>query len=700
MPVMTLEGACLAFGHHALLDHADLVVEMGERIALIGRNGTGKSSLVKAVAGEIQLDDGKVWKMPGIRFAHVSQEPPLNPDDTVFEAVAGGLGDIRTALVAYHHLSTRLAAASEASDAELAELADLQSVLDGGDGWTQQSRISATIDQMMLPAETRIGDLSGGWKKRVALARAWVSDPDLLLLDDPTNHLDIETIEWLEDTLLQFRGAVVFVTHDRRFMDRVATRVIELDRGRLGDFGSSWSDYEIRKADQLAREAVENAKADKFLAQEEVWIRKGVEARRTRSVGRVQRLDRLRAQRAARRERLSGVRLAVDTGDQSGELVAELKHVTIQVPGRTLVKDFSTRIIRGDCIGLIGGNGAGKTSFLRVLLGEDPPAVGNVRLGTKLQIAYFDQMRAQLDGEATLIDTISPGSDTVEIRGQKKHVLSYLGDFLFPPERARAKVKSLSGGERNRLLLARLFARPANLLVLDEPTNDLDVETLELLEELLSDYPGTLILVSHDRAFLDNVVTQVIALDGQGGVVENAGGYEDYKRWRDSREGRAYFAGVAAAQASGSGSMAAAGGSAPAAAGGATSSAPPGAATVAAVPAAVTAAQAASMAVPAATVSAAAKEAPAMPAKVPAGPKPAKLSFKEQKELDGLPARMEALEKEQAAIAEALADPVTYQGDQAKVRTLGDRAAAIEEELLAALERWDVLDSRKRAAEG
>ncbi len=692
MPVMTLDGACLAFGHHALLDHADLVVELGERIALIGRNGTGKSSLVKAVAGEIQLDDGKVWKMPGIRFAHVSQEPPLEPEDTVFEAVAGGLGQLRSALVEYHHLSLRLAAADSATDEELARLGDLQSVLDAQDGWTQQNRISATIDQMALPPETRIRELSGGWKKRVALARAWVSDPDLLMLDEPTNHLDIETIEWLEETLLQFRGAVVFVTHDRRFMDRVATRVIELDRGRLGDFGSSWSDYEVRKADQLAREAVENAKADKFLAQEEVWIRKGVEARRTRSVGRVQRLDRLRTQRAERRERLDGVRLAVDTGDQSGQLVAELNHVTIQVPGRTLVENFSTRIMRGDCIGLIGGNGAGKTSFLRVLLGEDPPAQGKVRLGTKLQIAYFDQMRAQLDGEATLIDTISPGSDTVEIRGQKKHVLSYLGDFLFPPERARAKVKSLSGGERNRLLLARLFARPANLLVLDEPTNDLDVETLELLEELLSDYPGTLILVSHDRAFLDNVVTQVIALDGQGGVVENAGGYEDYKRWRDSKEGKAHFGALAV---TGPGALersemaragaASADGAAVLQVAQPVVSAP---ITVAGVLDTETAQHSAQPAV--------AASAPAVPAK-PKGPK---LSYKEQKELESLPSKIETLEAEQAAIATRLADPATYQGEPAVAKGLTDRASAIEEELMTAMERWDLLEAKQKEAAG
>lgn len=676
MPVMTLEGACLAFGHHPLLDHADLVVELGERIALIGRNGTGKSSLVKAAIGEVQLDDGKLWLQPGIRIAHVAQEPPLNMDETVFEAVAGGLGELRTALVAYHHLSTRLASQDHASDEDLATLADLQSVLDSGDGWSQQARVEATVAQMNLPSETKIAMLSGGWKKRVALARAWVSDPELLLLDEPTNHLDIETIEWLETQLKQFRGAVLFVTHDRRFMDQVATRIIELDRGRLGDYGSSWSDYEQRKADQLAREAVENAKADKLLAQEEVWIRKGVEARRTRAVGRINRLEQLRAARAARRERFSGVRLAVDSGDKSGELVADLHNVSIEIPGRTLVRNFTTRIIRGDCIGLIGGNGAGKTSFLRVLLGEQPPSSGEVKMGTKLQLAYFDQMRAQLDPESTLMDTISPGSDTVEVRGVRKHVLSYLGDFLFPPERARAKVKSLSGGERNRLLLARLFARPANLLVMDEPTNDLDIETLELLEELLSDYPGTLILVSHDRAFLDNVVTQVIVLDGEGGVLENAGGYEDYRRWRDSKEGKAFFAeqhqlalndrkvkdgGTSMMEAS-------------------------------------TVSEGRSVT---SSVSEKSKSVQSDPTQasfnINAHTKSAvKLSFKEQKELDTLPATIEKLEGEQALIASRLADPATYQGDPAVVKQLTERAEQIEEQILTAMTRWEALDAKQK----
>jgi ABC transport system ATP-binding/permease protein len=673
---MTLEGACLAFGHHPLLDHADLVVELGERIALIGRNGTGKSSLVKAAVGEVQLDDGKLWLQPGIRIAHVAQEPPLNMDETVFEAVAGGLGELRTALVAYHQLSTRLASQDHASDEDLATLAELQSILDSGDGWSQQARVEATVAQMNLPSDTKIAMLSGGWKKRVALARAWVSDPELLLLDEPTNHLDIETIEWLETQLKQFRGAVLFVTHDRRFMDQVATRVIELDRGKLGDYGSSWSDYEQRKADQLAREAVENAKADKLLAQEEIWIRKGVEARRTRAVGRINRLEQLRAARAARRERFSGVRLAVDSGDKSGELVADLHNISIEIPGRTLVRNFTTRIIRGDCIGLIGGNGAGKTSFLRVLLGEQPPSSGEVKMGTKLQLAYFDQMRAQLDPEATLMDTISPGSDTVEVRGVRKHVLSYLGDFLFPPERARAKVKSLSGGERNRLLLARLFARPANLLVMDEPTNDLDIETLELLEELLSDYPGTLILVSHDRAFLDNVVTQVIVLDGEGGVLENAGGYEDFRRWRESKEGKAFFAEQHQLALNDRKNK-----------DGALKTEIPQTTDHTSEPSQVSEKTQ--------TEKSQTKTSSQAPVSTPAKPA-VKLSFKEQKELDSLPTTIENLEAEQAKVAAQLADPLTYQGDPAEVKKLTDRATQIEEDILTAMTRWEALDAKQK----
>jgi ATP-binding cassette subfamily F protein uup len=523
VPLVQLSEVSLAYGHVPLLDHADLVVEPGERIGLIGRNGTGKSTLLKLIEGVARPDDGKVRLQPGLKLASVGQEPQFTPGHTVFEAVAEGVGAGRQLLVDYH-------AATHAGD--LARMHDLQEALEAANGWTLEHRIEATLSRLALPEDTQVAELSGGLKKRVALARALVMGPDLLLLDEPTNHLDITSIEWLEETLLEFSASVLFVTHDRRFLDRVAQRILELDRGRLASFPGNFTAYEARKAEMLAIEAVVNRKIDKVLAQEEAWIRKGVEARRTRNEGRVRRLDALRAERAARRERVGKVELAVAQGERSGRLVAELEHVTKRYGDKRVVEDFSTRVMRGDKIGLIGPNGSGKTTLLRIILGKLEPDAGSVRLGSKIEVAYFDQFRTALDEEATLADTIAPGSDFVEIEGSRKHIISYLGDFLFPPERARSPVKSLSGGERNRLLLARLFSRPANVLVLDEPTNDLDIETLELLEALLQDYSGTLFLVSHDRAFLDNVVTQSIAYEGEGRWKEYAGGYTDWVRAR------------------------------------------------------------------------------------------------------------------------------------------------------------------------
>jgi ABC transport system ATP-binding/permease protein len=497
VPLLQLTEVSLAYGHVPLLDHADLVVEPGERIGLIGRNGTGKSSLLRVVEGLTAPDDGRVWLSPGARVASVAQEPSFTAGQTVLEAVSSSIGAV---------------------------------ALEAEDGWKLQTRVDMTIGRLQLDAGARVESLSGGMKKRVALARALVLEPDLLLLDEPTNHLDVDSIEWLEQTLIAFRGAVLFVTHDRRFLDDVAQRIVELDRGRLLGYPGNYSAYEVRKAEQLAVEAVENRKFDKLLAQEEQWIRKGVEARRTRNEGRVRRLESLRLERAARRDRLGQVGLAVAEGERSGKLVAELEHVNKSFGDKRVVVDFSDRVMRGDKIGFIGPNGTGKTTLLKLILGELEPDTGTVRRGTKVAVAYFDQFRAALDEETTLADTISPGSDFVEIDGGRKHVISYLGDFLFPPERARSPVKSLSGGERNRLLLARLFARPANVLVLDEPTNDLDIETLELLESLLQDFAGTLLLVSHDRAFLDNVVTQTIAYEGDGHWLEYAGGYTDWQR--------------------------------------------------------------------------------------------------------------------------------------------------------------------------
>ncbi|MBC8023645.1 MAG: ATP-binding cassette domain-containing protein, partial [Burkholderiales bacterium] len=475
MPILQLSEVSLAYGHVALLDHADFVIEPGERIGLIGRNGTGKSSLIRIISGESPPDDGAVFLQPGVKLASVPQEPTFHAGLTVFEAVAEGVGALTQVLVDYH-------AAAHAGDMD--RMHDLQEELEAANGWTVEHRIEATITRLQLSADAQVTDLSGGMKKRVALARALVMEPALLLLDEPTNHLDITAIEWLEETLVAFSGAILFVTHDRRFLDRVAQRIVELDRGRLQSYPGNFSAYEERKAAMLEIEAVVNRKFDKELAQEEAWIRQGVQARRTRNEGRVRRLEQLRLDRAARRERVGKVELAASQAERSGRLVAELENVSKRYGEKAVVDDFSTRIMRGDKIGLIGANGTGKTTLLKLILGEVVPDAGRIRLGSKVAVAYFDQFRAALDDEATLGDTISPGSDFVEIDGARKHVISYLGDFLFPPERARALVKSLSGGERNRLLLARLFARPANVLVLDEPTNDLDIETLELLESL------------------------------------------------------------------------------------------------------------------------------------------------------------------------------------------------------------------------
>jgi ATP-binding cassette subfamily F protein uup len=601
------------------------VIEPGERVGLIGRNGTGKSSLLRIVAGASRPDDGAVFLQPGARLAEVAQEPAFATDQSVFEAVAEGVGALTRILVDYH---------AAAHDGDMDRMHELQEALEAANGWTVEHRIEATITRLALPADARVNDLSGGMKKRVALARALVMEPQLLLLDEPTNHLDIAAIEWLEETLAAFAGAILFVTHDRRFLDRVATRIVELDRGRLQSFPGNFSAYEERKAAMLEMEAVVNRKFDKELAQEEAWIRQGVQARRTRNEGRVRRLEQLRLERAARRERVGKVELAASQAERSGKLVAELEHVTKRYGDKAVVDDFSTRIMRGDKIGLIGANGTGKTTLLKLILGEIEPDEGRIRLGTKVAAAYFDQFRAALDEEATLADTISPGSDFVELDGTRKHVMSYLGDFLFPPERARALVKSLSGGERNRLLLARLFAKPANVLVLDEPTNDLDIETLELLEQLLQDYPGTLFLVSHDRAFLDNVVTQTIAHEGGGRWKEYAGVFADWQRARRATLGHAQAA--------------------------------------ASVPAGAPAAQA-----------------PKAPAKR------AKLGFKETRELEALPAQLEALEREQRELSTRLADPALYQDRSVDFKSLNDRAAAIEAEITRLLTRWEELEARR-----
>jgi len=634
MPFITLDKACLAFGHVALLDHADFQLDEGERVGLIGRNGGGKSSMMRVLAGFAQLDDGLVWRAPTARICYVSQEPTLDANDTVFDAVAKGLGKLQKLLHDYHHVSHQLSEPDADYDKLLEEMQHLQTQLEAQDGWSVQARIETAISKLDLDPDKRIGEMSGGQRKRVALAQALVAEPDVLILDEPTNHLDFASIEWLEGLLNNFVGSVLFVTHDRRFLDNVATRIVELDRGKLSSFPGNFSAYQAIKERMLSDEAVVNAKFDKVLAQEEVWIRQGVKARRTRNEGRVLRLEQLRRERAARREKVGKVEMSVDTGERSGKLVAELTNVSKSYGARKIIDDFSCRIQRGDKIGLLGPNGCGKSTLLKIILGELQPDKGQVKLGTKISVAYFDQLRAQLDDDATLADTISQGSDYIEIGGHKKHIMSYLGDFLFAPERARSPVKSCSGGERNRLLLARLFTQPANVLVLDEPTNDLDIETLELLEELLANYDGTLFLVSHDRAFLDNVVTQVIAFEGDGKLIEYVGGYEDWVRVKK------YQASVA-------------------------SDKPP----VSTPP-----------------------RAPAAQAEKPKASN--KLSFKEARELEELPKRIEALEREQGDIAAQLADGLIYRSDAKRAKQLQSRNEEIEAEVLGALARWEELEGK------
>jgi len=626
MAILSLSRAHLAFGHVALLDDAAFALEAGERLGLIGRNGAGKSSLLKVLAGLEKLDDGLLQMTQGLRVCYVPQEPLFEAERLVFDIVSEGVAEAKA-------LRERYEAHAPGEDLDA-----LQTRIEALDAWTWEQRVDTTLAQLHLDGTRDIGALSGGMKKRVALAQALVAVPEVLLLDEPTNHLDLDSIAWLEELLTGFKGSLMLITHDRAFLDAVCTRIVELDRGVLRSYPGNFSAYERLKEEQLAADALAAARADKLLAQEEVWIRKGVEARRTRSVARIERLQRLRAMRAARREVLGQVRLEIDAGVPSGKIVAELRDVSFSYGAAPIVSHFSATILRGDKVGLIGPNGAGKTTLLKLILGELQPASGAVRQGSKLAVAYFDQMRSRLDLDATLADCISPGSEWVEFNGQRKHVMSYLNDFLFAPERAHSPVRTLSGGERNRVLLARLFALPANVLVLDEPTNDLDIDTLELLEELLQAYAGTVFLVSHDRRFLDNVVTSTIAWEGEdapGRWREYEGGYEDWQLQRArARE-------IAAAR-------------------------PRAAAPVAAPPP------------------------PA--AKAPAAPR--KLGFKEQRELQDMPARIEALETEQREIGERLASASLYTDEPHRVGELQARYAQIEDELMQALERWETLSAR------
>ncbi len=625
MALITLQSAQLAFGDVPLLDRTSLSIETSERIGLIGRNGTGKSSLLKILAGKEHLDDGVLQLQQNLNLAYVAQEPVLDPDVTVFESVSEGLAGLNAVLDQYV--------------AGIGDLDSLQNIIELQDGWNWEQRVTETLQRLHLDDEALIASLSGGMRKRVALGQALVTMPDILLLDEPTNHLDLDSIQWLEDLLVEFKGSMVVITHDRTFLDRVSTRIVELDRGHLYSYQGNFQQYLLTKEAELAAEAVTQAKADKLLAQEEVWVRRGVEARRTRSVARIARLEKLRSARQARRNTMGQVKASVDAGLPSGKIVAELTDVSLAYGTKKIVAGFSATLLRGDKVGLIGPNGAGKTTLLKLILGELLPDSGKMRQGANLQVAYFDQMRNALDLNATLEDFISPGSEWIEIGNQRQHVKSYLGDFLFSPARANSPVRSLSGGERNRLLLARLFARPANVLVLDEPTNDLDIDTLELLEELLQNYDGTVFLVSHDRAFLDNVVTSTIAFEGDSKWREYEGGVQDWLT--QSNRAKAW---AAQAQASTK------------------------------------------------TTEAAAKHsASATPSKTVA---PKKLSFKEQREYDSLPGLIEQLEAEQAKLNRLLADGSLYVSDPKKAADMAVRISQIDDEMLTAMERWETLGQR------
>ena len=528
MALIKLESACLAYGHVPLLDKVDLQIDAGERVCLVGRNGAGKSTLMRVMEGVAELDDGALWKKPDLRVACLSQEVPQLDDLSVYDVVAGGLDRMGKVIAEYHHVLHEME--TDHSEAITNKLSRLQDEIDANDGWNLEQRITTVITKLELPEDAMMGSLSGGYKRRVMLARALVLDPELILLDEPTNHLDVEAIQWMEEFLLGFNGAVLFITHDRTFLRHLATRIVELDRGKITSWPGNYDTYIKNKEERAVIEEQQNALFDKKLAQEEVWIRQGIKARRTRNEGRVRALEQLRRERSARLNKVGNVKLQVEKGESSGKIVIEAKEISKSFAGKTIIKPLTTKVMRGDRIGILGPNGVGKSTLLKMLLGELEPDTGSVELGTKLQVAYFDQQRATLDPEKTVADNLNFGSDTITINGKSRHVMSYLQDFLFPPARVRSPVKSLSGGERNRLLLARLFIQPANLLVLDEPTNDLDVETLELLEELLCNYDGTLILVSHDRTFLDNVVTSTLAFEGDGVINEYVGGYEDWLR--------------------------------------------------------------------------------------------------------------------------------------------------------------------------
>ncbi|MEE2731522.1 MAG: ATP-binding cassette domain-containing protein [Pseudomonadota bacterium] len=633
MSLLRLRDIHLAFGGPELLNGTHLNLEKGERVCLVGRNGTGKSTLLKVISGQIKPDDGQIEMSPGTRIAWLEQEVPQGTGGSVYDVVASGLGKVGELIQQYHHLTEELANGSEAA---FNRLESVQKALEAEDGWALQQRVEATLSKLSLDGEVAFEAQSGGVKRRVLLARALVQEPDILLLDEPTNHLDIESIAWLEEFLLGYKNCVLFITHDRSFLSRLATRIIDLDRGQLTSWPGSYQTYLQRKAEALEAEAAEWERFDKKLAQEEVWIRQGIKARRTRNEGRVRALQAMRKDRAQRRERQGTMNATIQQAEISGKKVIEAKHINVSFNGRPIIQDFSTLILREDRIGIIGPNGVGKSTLIQALLGKLTPDSGTVELGTNVEIAYFDQLRAQLDEELSVRENVSQGSDTITVNGQNKHIMGYLQDFLFSPERARTPVRALSGGERNRLLLAKLFTQPSNLLVLDEPTNDLDIETLELLEELVDQYQGTILLVSHDRAFLNNIVTSSIVFEGNGKLAEYVGGYDDWLRQRPKAD-----------------------------------------------PTPVSE-----------------KKSPDTQADTPTKPqaKPGKkLSYKDQRELESLPQTIESLEQKLESAHQQLADPSLYQQAQEQIAELKQQAEQLERELESAFERWEHLESLKNS---
>ncbi len=628
MPVIRLENISLAYGDRPLLDNADLQIRQGERVCLLGRNGAGKSTLMKVVSGQIDMDDGSIWRKPGLKVGMLNQNLPIQNDQTVYDMVASGLTELGSLISQYHQLS-----ASISTEADMKALEQVQQKLESLDGWQFQQKVDRVIKKLELPENKLMKELSGGWRRRVELAQALVCEPDLLLLDEPTNHLDIVAIDWLEKQLLDFKGALLFITHDRSFLQSLATRIIELDRGVLTSWECDYTTYLKRKAHALEVEAEQNALFDKKLAQEEAWIRQGIKARRTRNEGRVKALKALRSERQARRNVQGKAEFTIGKAAASGKVVIEATGLSMTYGDQTVVKNLDVTVMRGDKIGLIGANGVGKSTLLNILLGELMPEGGQVTSGSKLEVAYFDQMRNQLDLEKTVLDNVAQGRESITINGASRHVISYLGDFLFPASRCRVPVKALSGGERNRLVLARLFSKPANLLVLDEPTNDLDVETLELLESLLVDFQGTLLLVSHDRAFLNNVVSSTLVFKPGGNIQEFVGGFDDWLRQGGEIN------------------------------------------------------QLVEKAVPSAP-----KKAPEAKKSEPKAPKK-KLSYQLQRELDRLPAEIEALEEEQKQLEAQAADPDFYQSDSETVNKALQRMTALVALIEAKLERWEELES-------